>query len=566
MSVFTKKLSGASPAAAVLLAAFAALVVFAVFAAGILSSCGGGGGGGGVETYSVAVTTGLTGGSLAVDKLSAAVGAAVTITVTPDEDYTLTNGSLKVKYGSPEQVISPAYISGSETTRLCRFTMPAADVTVTAAFEQVPAGNHLIAVSVPNGHGAVTSSVSSVDVSSAAKDASVTLTIAPDTGYQLKTITATKTGDTTTVSLSGGGNTRTFTMPDYDVTVTAEFEAKTYTITYTLYDGVNPGSPPATYTIESPDITLPTPTRTNCIFEGWYIDAGFTGDAVTKIPAGSTGDKTFYAKWHGTVKFTYINSKYNGQFAVFRSSESTPPTEDDYLIGAGGFADSNLTGVRISGGSVTIPVYLGNTTGGGTITGPYSGTDSDITIYLIIKDGPSFARTSDLDNRGTYTIPGVDFAGGASVNIATDTVPKTLKITGINMHSPAEDVADAMIGIFEKGISGEDMSGLFQRFMNNTRTSEHQLRQMGFIAGARYKPAMGYTDLKFAGTTMNWTATAQFHLTEIPPKKNGPPWTGYGEYDVYFIWINLQGDTFVYQKTNVNFNNATITVVWDDFE
>ena len=31
-------------------------------------------------------------------------------------------------------------------------------------------------------------------------------------------------------------------------------------------------------------------------FEGWYEDAGFTGNVVTEITIGSTGDKVYYAK------------------------------------------------------------------------------------------------------------------------------------------------------------------------------------------------------------------------------------------------------------------------------
>ncbi len=52
----------------------------------------------------------------------------------------------------------------------------------------------------------------------------VTLTSAPDLGYILSSVTATKTGDpAVTVELSGSGKTRTFTMPAFPVTVTAEF-------------------------------------------------------------------------------------------------------------------------------------------------------------------------------------------------------------------------------------------------------------------------------------------------------------------------------------------------------
>ena len=47
----------------------------------------------------------------------------------------------------------------------------------------------------------------------------VTLTVAPDTGYTLTSISA------TSITLSGTGMTRTFTMPAHDVTVTASFRS-----------------------------------------------------------------------------------------------------------------------------------------------------------------------------------------------------------------------------------------------------------------------------------------------------------------------------------------------------
>jgi uncharacterized repeat protein (TIGR02543 family) len=50
--------------------------------------------------------------------------------------------------------------------------------------------------------------------------------------------------------------------------------------------------------VATPDITLLAPaTRADYTFGGWYGNARFTGDAVTEIPTGSTGNKTFYAKW-----------------------------------------------------------------------------------------------------------------------------------------------------------------------------------------------------------------------------------------------------------------------------
>ena len=76
--------------------------------------------------------------------------------------------------------------------------------------------------------------------------------------------------------------------------------ATTYSITYNLNGGTNATGAKTSYTIETADYTLPTPTKTGYTFGGWYENSGLTGTAVTKIAKGSTGNKTFWAKW--TVK------------------------------------------------------------------------------------------------------------------------------------------------------------------------------------------------------------------------------------------------------------------------
>ena len=73
-----------------------------------------------------------------------------------------------------------------------------------------------------------------------------------------------------------------------------------YTVTY--MDGSTPitdqGLIPTSYTIESADLSLPaTATKSGKGFYGWYGTSACTGDAVTTITHGSTGNKIFYAKW-----------------------------------------------------------------------------------------------------------------------------------------------------------------------------------------------------------------------------------------------------------------------------
>jgi hypothetical protein len=78
------------------------------------------------DTYTVSIDK-FDGGTVGADKTSAAAGTTITLTVKPDEGYVLVSGSLKYSYGGNDY--TPA-VSG--TTYI--FTMPAADVTVSALF------------------------------------------------------------------------------------------------------------------------------------------------------------------------------------------------------------------------------------------------------------------------------------------------------------------------------------------------------------------------------------------------------------------------------------------------
>ena len=71
---------------------------------------------------------------------------------------------------------------------------------------------------------------------------------------------------------------------------------RNYKITYILYGGTNPENAPTTYTIESEDVTLPTPSKTGYFFGGWYADEGFS-TKVTTIASEASSDTTIHAKW-----------------------------------------------------------------------------------------------------------------------------------------------------------------------------------------------------------------------------------------------------------------------------
>ena len=149
-------------------------------------------------------------------------------------------------------------------------------------------------------------------------------------------------GETRTVKVADGkgmkdssGNIYSCTLTDSKIsaisgkTLTpateAEFRATVYTIDYYVNDGTMPDSYATFYTIESPDITLPTPTRTGYTFGGWYANEELTGDAVTTIATGSTGDKEFWAKWNTETYYVDENGTRhdNVTASVLTGSETT---------------------------------------------------------------------------------------------------------------------------------------------------------------------------------------------------------------------------------------------------
>ncbi len=162
------------------------------------------------ETYSVAIDPALEHGKIEADKAEAAKGETVKLTITPEEGYILTPGSLKVNNGEVEVANNS-------------FVMPGQDVTITAEFEQTTGETYTITIDPSIEHGNV-----EADKSEAAAGEIITLTVIPEEGYQLKAGSL-KVNDGTVEVMDSS-----FLMPEQDVMITAEFEqqaAKTYQVT-----------------------------------------------------------------------------------------------------------------------------------------------------------------------------------------------------------------------------------------------------------------------------------------------------------------------------------------------
>ncbi|MDE7185143.1 MAG: InlB B-repeat-containing protein, partial [Lachnospiraceae bacterium] len=101
-----------------------------------------------------------------------------------------------------------------------------------------------------------------------------------------------------------------------DVTFYAKWSPAQYQITYELGGRADNTANPAQYTVASDTIHLAAPERAGYMFNGWFAEPARLIE-VTEIPAGSTGDRSFYAKWTAIpYRITYelnegINSPEN---------------------------------------------------------------------------------------------------------------------------------------------------------------------------------------------------------------------------------------------------------------
>ena len=167
------------------------------------------------NSYSISISSDITNGTVTANKKKATENDVITLTVTPNNGYEL--GTMSVVDNDNQTII----LSGSGNTRT--FTMPASDVTVSATFV---ASIYSVSISTIS-NGSITANPISAKMGE-----TVTLTIAPDNGYELQSISAVAGGQT--VALSGNGNTRTFTMPANNVTVTGSFVKERTYVTATI--------------------------------------------------------------------------------------------------------------------------------------------------------------------------------------------------------------------------------------------------------------------------------------------------------------------------------------------
>lgn len=115
---------------------------------------------------------------------------------------------------------------------------------------------------------------------------------------------------------AGWSPTPAATMPATNTTYTATWTLATYSITYDLHDGgASLDGEKTSYQITDEDYDLPTPEWTGHTFLGWYAtySAGVYSDPVSVLTSGSTGNKTYHAKWADGVEIVWTITKVDSK-------------------------------------------------------------------------------------------------------------------------------------------------------------------------------------------------------------------------------------------------------------
>lgn len=273
-----------------------------------------------VKKYNVTVAGTVENGTVGVEPKTAAAKDVVTVTVTPNTNFKYTDGSLKATYtdgGTKKEINDFKAVDGKENTYT--FEMPAADVTVSAAFEPVKVETYSVTIKSSD-YGEV-----KADKTTELKAGdTVTLTVTPaDNMYTLAQLAKNglviKDSENTDVPYTTveEGKTYTFEMPAADVTVTAQFTVVKYGIEVKVE-----GEGTVTFTddgetrfAEGTEVTATfKPNGTTYVLTDAIYYVGNTGENITQKVLNNNYTYTF------TMPANYVKFE-----ATFGEAPSTEP-------------------------------------------------------------------------------------------------------------------------------------------------------------------------------------------------------------------------------------------------
>ena len=236
------------------------------------------------QAYTINIGT-LSGGSIIASSSTAKAGDIITLTVTPDVGKQVKVGTLKYDDGGVHDITGTS------------FTMPAANVTVTAEFEDIPSAPTITNESLASG----TVNEAYKQTLTATGDSPITWSLAKGTlpaGLNLDAATGAISGTptavgTTTFTIKASNGVNLESTKELSITIDAVHSVK-YTVSFDSNGGNSVA--PITDVTSGSTITLTIPTRSSYSFEGW-----FEGDVQYSNTTPITKNVTLTAKWKQNI-------------------------------------------------------------------------------------------------------------------------------------------------------------------------------------------------------------------------------------------------------------------------
>lgn len=200
-------------------------------------------------------------------------------------------------------------------------------------------------------------------------------------------------------------------------------QSEIYTITYNLNGGTNNAANISGYHSGVLPLALASATRTGYDFAGWFESSSFSGSALPAVPAGSSGNKTYYAKWSGSAGTSYTvkhwkqhvdDDEYDEVTADVQSLTGTTDTQTSAAANSyTGFTAQTISQQNIAAdGSTVVNVYYNRNTHSVSYAQGFAGTTITVPSgQASVKYGASVTPVFTGMGTGTSGRTGYTFAG-----------------------------------------------------------------------------------------------------------------------------------------------------------
>ncbi|MBO5090868.1 MAG: leucine-rich repeat protein [Clostridia bacterium] len=382
-----------------------------------------------------------------------------------------------------------------------------------------------------------------------------------------------------------------------DEIVVANWSVISYTIEYELNNGTNNDENVSNYTIEQ-TVELKNPTRDYYRFDGWYESENLEGASVSKIARGTTGNKTFYAKWTPIqYEIEYkLNGGTNNESTVFSyntEQETTlkNPTRAGYAF-LGWFTNENFEDSAVekivlgSGGNKKF--YAKWQACENKLVFDGNGSTSGSMIDMIIDTDEMKTLSNNTFEKAGYTFKGwsttangsVEFVDGASYTMGTNRTYTLYAVWEANNNTLVFDANGGIGSMFDVVIATDTSTNLTSNIFTRegytfAGWSTAANGSVEFLDGASYTMGTNSTYTLYAVWEINKYKieyilnnginsvdnVTEFTILDLPVKLNSPT----REYAEFTGWYTESNYTTKILEIN-ELKNITVYAEWTGLE